>query len=744
VRRRRPILVTAAVAFVVCGVVGRDIADRLSSAGFDDPSSEASRADRVLRDQFRTGTPNLVIAVTAQEGDVDDPDNIAAGNALTERLRDVPHVDEVLSYWSLGSPPQLRSDDGATALVAARITGDADQSLDRFPSVEEAMRRQAPEGVELGFGGSAAVLHEIVGTIEEDLVRAELIALPITLILLLLVFGSGVAALLPVGIGGLAVVVTLFLLRLLTIGIDVSVFALNLTTAMGLGLAIDYSLFVVSRYREEVRAGSDRDLAVVRTVATAGRTVAFSALTVAGSLAALLVFPLAFLRSFAYAGVAVAAMAGVCAVVVLPALLAVLGERVDKLPIGKRTRVTDSQGFWRRVAATVMRRPWPFALGTVGLLVLLGIPFLHLKLGYPDDRVLPASASTRQVNDLIREQFGSDEAGALPVVMPDLEAAGATPEARSDAVGDYAARLSRLDGVGRVDSDVGIYLAGEQVPVPDGMAERFDDPAGRGTWLSVVPTIEPLSPEGEELVERIRGVPAPAESLVTGPSAQMADSNAAMFGQLPLALGIVVVVTFVLLFGSFGSVLVPVKALVINVLSLTATFGAMVWIFQDGHLSGLLDFTPVGTLTATMPILMFCVAFGLSMDYEVFLLSRIKEEHDSGLSNERSVARGLERTSRIITAAALLMAGIFMALATSRVSFIKLFGVGLTLAVLVDAFVIRGTLVPAFMRLAGNANWWAPSFLRRLYERFGFRESVDLDELDDVDDVRPDPSTVSS
>jgi RND superfamily putative drug exporter len=505
----------------------------------------------------------------------------------------------------------------------------------------------------------------------------------------------------------------------------VSVFALNLTTAMGLGLAIDYSLFVVSRYREELAAGFDTEPAIRRTVQTAGRTVAFSATTVAASLCALLVFPVAFLRSFAYAGVAVAALAGLFAVVVLPAMLARLGSRIESLSLRRRPPKPIGEGVWHRVATFVMRRPVPIVTVVIVALLFLGSPFRHVNLARPDDRVLYSSAPARQVSDVLRRDFSSQEAGALAVVAPDTSAAGSGPAA-TRAIGAYAQKLSLVKGVARVDAVTGVYLHGTPVPVDKSLTERFVSKSG--TWMSVVPSVEPNSKAGESVVRSVRDVAAPFPVLVGGQSAELVDSNRSLIDSLPLALGILATITFVLLFLMFGSVVVPMKALVLNLLSLTATFGAMVWIFQQGHLSGLLNFTATGNLDATTPILMFCIAFGLSMDYEVFLLSRIKEEHDAGNDNEAAVARGLERTGRIVTAAAVLISVVFIAFATSRVSFIKLFGLGLALAVLMDAFIIRGTLVPAFMRLAGDANWWAPRWLRRVYDRFGLAESVDLDE----------------
>jgi RND superfamily putative drug exporter len=494
---------------------------------------------------------------------------------------------------------------------------------------------------------------------------------------------------------------------------------------MGLGLAIDYSLFVVSHYREELGKGRDTEAAVVRAVETAGRTVVFSALTVAASLAALLVFPLAFLRSFAYAGIAVVAVAAMASVLVLPAILLALGDRIDKLSIRRRRGKAGAgagRSFWHDQALRVMRRPWAYAVSVTGLLVLLGIPFFHIEFGLPDDRVLPADLSSRRVQDDLRANFSSQEAGAAAVVALGVDAAAQAP-----AIDAYAKALSALDGVSRVDAVTGYYVDGAQVLPANDLSARFAK-AGVGTFLNVVPSIEPVSAEGERLVKEIRGLDAPFAVQVAGTSAQLVDAKASIFARVPLAAGIIGLVTFTVLFLMFGSVLVPIKAVVLNLLSLSATFGAMVWVFQEGHFSGVLGFTPTGTIDTTTPILMFCIAFGLSMDYEVFLLSRIKEEHDRTGDNEHAVAVGLERTGRIVTAAAALLAIVFLAMGTSGVSFIKLFGVGLTMAVLMDATLIRATLVPAFMRLAGEANWWAPAPLRRIYDRWGFSESEPEDE----------------
>ena len=718
VRHRKVLLVVSGLAVVVSAMYGSTVADRLTAGGFEDPEAESSRAADMLEEQFGVEDPNLVLLVTADAGTVDDDSVSEAGTALTDELASEPDMRNVVSYWSLGNLESLRSSDGSQALVLGTIEGDDDEVEARVVEIAAEFGRDR-QGIDVGVGGFAEVFREVGEQIEEDATKAELIAFPITLLLLVLVFGSVVAAGLPLAVGVIAVIGTLAVLQGLTAFTDVSIYSLNLTTAMGLGLAIDYSLFIVSRFREEMRRGLAPHDAVVRSVETAGKTVVFSAVTVAVSLSALLVFPLVFLRSFAYAGVAVALVAAVGSVVTLPALLAVLGTKVDALVLWRHSPKAVGEGFWHRLAMFVMRRPIPVATIVIAVLLFLGAPFLHVAFGLPDDRVLPADAASRQVNDQLRENFDTSESLTLSVV------ASETASASDETVDAYAAALSSIDGVARVDARTGSYAAGAQVSPPSPLSLRFV--GENATWLSVVPAsdVEANSLEGESLARAVRDEPAPFDVVVGGNSAELVDVKESLFSRMPLAAALIAVATFALLFLMFGGLLVPLKALVINLLSLTATFGAMVWIFQDGHLSGPLDFTATGTLDTTTPILMFCIAWGLSMDYEVFLLSRIKEEYDRTGDNTTAVAMGLERTGRIVTAAALLISIVMLAFATSSVTFIKLFGLGLALAVLMDAFVIRGTLVPALMRLAGRANWWAPTPLRRVYERFGPSEVSD-------------------
>ena len=701
---------------IVASVFGTGAFGVLKTEGFDDPSSESVKAGELLEENFGGGEPNVVLVLRTEGQNVDNADLVLQGRVLTDRLASVQGVDQVLSYWSSGNAPSLRGANGDTALILAQLDGN-EEFVDQQLTLIREQFTGTQGSFELLLGGSDAVFADIGSSIETDLLRAELIAIPLTLILLLFVFRSLVAALLPLFVGVIAIFGTLLSLFVIGSITDVSIYAINLTTALGLGLSIDYSLFVVSRFREELQSGRSIEESVVRSIETAGKTILISALTVAASLSALLVFPLYFLRSFAYAGIAVVLLALAGSILSLPALLATLGYRVNALRIGtRRIERAESDGAWHRIATLVMRRPIPIATAGIIVLVLLGIPFLHANFGIPDDRVLPTSAQSRQASEILRAEFSGNSAEGFGVV---LTGSGAE---RLDEISEIATEISSLNGVDRVESASGTFAGGMFQTANESDSRFLPKNENLITWMSVIPDFPIASPQGEKLVEEIRNLNLPVDAAVTGQAAGLVDSKAAIRQSLPWALTIIVVATFILLFLMAGSLLVPLKALVLNFLSLTATFGAMVWIFQDGNLSDFLGFTATGTIDISMPILMFCIAFGLSMDYEVFLLSRIKEEYDRVGDNESSVALGLERTGRIITAAALLLSITFFAFGTSEVSFIKMFGIGLGLSVLMDATIVRAFLVPAFMKLAGNANWWAPRPLRRFHDRFGLRE----------------------
>jgi len=714
IRRRIVVLAVAAAFLALAAVVGRGVAESLTSGGFTDPNADSTRAAELLNREFTGGTWNLVLLVTAEAG-IDDPSVVEAGGALTQELAREEGVSNVVSYWSLRAP-LLASTDGAQALVLGRLQGDVDEAGERAAQLAAAYTRSG-EVLDVAVGGTAETFRQVAETVESDLRRGELISFPAVFVLLLLIFGSVVAALLPLSVGAFSVIGAFAILQLLAGVTDVAIYALNLAIGLGLGLAVDYSLFIVSRFREELAGDLSVAEVIVRTMQTAGKTVAFSGGTVAISLAALLMFPQVFIRSFAYAGIAVTVIAVTSAVVILPALLAVLGRRVDSLRILRRAAAVEGEGRWHRIATAVMRRPIPVATASVAVLLLLGAPFLGVEFGTIDDRVLPADNPAHLVAQDLRDNFAGDISSATSIVAPSV----GTPSARRPEIEAYATALSSVAGVARVDALTGSYREGTRIAGPNLTSLRFA--SGDDTWLAAVPAVEPISPEAKTMVAGLRAVDAPFDGVVVGgPSAEFLDSQASLFRRIPMAIGAIAVVTFVLLFLMFGSLVVPTKALVLNTLSLTAMFGAMVWIFQEGHLSGLLNFTATGTIDMNMPVLMFCLAFGLSMDYEVFLLSRIKEEYDRTGDNTAAVAAGLEKIGRLVTAAAVLLAVVFIAFATSGVTLIKLFGVGLTIAVIIDATVVRAALVPAFMRLAGDANWWLPGPFRRFYERYGISE----------------------
>ncbi|MFF4353099.1 MMPL family transporter [Streptomyces sp. NPDC001530] len=720
--RPRLILILALLFAAAAVVLGGGVADRLQGGGTTDPAAESSQASDLLERDFAAGRPNVALLLKA-DGGVDSAPAAAEGRRLAERLATEHHVQGVSSYWQDKSPA-LRSTDGRYALIVARITGTETEADDTLKAIAPHYRgSHGPLDVKIG--GATQIRTEVQDTSREDLGRAEVIALPLTLLILVLVFRSAVAALLPVIIGLIAIVGTNASLRVITGFTDVSVFALNLTTALGLGLAVDYGLFIVRRYREELHGGLPPKAAIGTTLATAGRTVAFSALTVAVSLSAMLIFPMYYLRSFAYAGISVVLVAAAAALLVLPALLLVLGRRIDALDLARLFRRgsgpahADASGRrWRRIGEAVVKRPVIFLVTAVAALVALGLPFLGATFGNIDDRQLPKEAEAHQVHQVIRDEFTSRPTGVLDVVADGVDGTRRTAE-----IGPYAARLSGLPGVVRVDSAAGVYQKGHLTQPAGPAQQRYTAEGGKATYLSVVPSLEDVSPESQHLVRQIRDVAAPFPVLVGGGAAELVDTQDTLTDRLPYALVAMVGVTMVLLFLMTGSVVMPLKAVVLNTLSLSATFGALVWVFQDGHLSGLLgDFTVTGFLPATLPVLMFCVAFGLSMDYEVFVLSRIKEEYDRTGDTVRAVVFGLQRSGGVVTAAAAVLSIVLVAIGTSKITNMKMLGLGLALAVLMDAIVVRGVLVPAMMRLLGRANWWAPRPLRRLHTRFGISE----------------------
>jgi RND superfamily putative drug exporter len=597
----------------------------------------------------------------------------------------------VTSYWATQSAG-LRSRDGTDALILAKVIGD-EQTADKNAKalLADYADLDGPDAT-VRIGGSRGT--DVAGQVGKDLAVAEGIAVPITVVLMIIVFGSLVASLLPLAIATLAIFATFAELALLTHVTSVSVFAINLATGLGLGLGMDYALLMVSRFREELAKGIEVGDAVARTMATAGRTIAFSAVAVAAALSAMLVFPVYFLKSFAYAGVGVTIFSAASALLVLPALLAVLGQRVNSGRI-RAVRSVEAP-FWGRLAAGVMRRPVLAALPVVAVLLFLATPLLSVTFGTPDERVLPTSAVSHQVGDALRNDFA---------ITPDVIDVLITPALPQAELQNYTQRLSHLSGVQRAEVSVG---SGQPV------SQR----------VSLSTDLDAASSTAQDLVRQVRAVAAPAGTkvLVGGATATLIDAKQAISSHLLLAGALIVMTTFILLFLFTGSILQPIRALLGNMLTLGATLGAMVWIFQQGHFSDVLGFTPRPTDTA-MPVLLFCIAFGLSMDYELFVISRIKELHDAGVPNADAVTGGLARTGRIVSTLAALLAVGFFAFGSSRVSFIQLFGLGTGLAILIDATLVRGILVPAFMRAFGERSWYAPTLLRRIHDRIGISEN---------------------
>ncbi|MGH3734418.1 MAG: MMPL family transporter [Micromonosporaceae bacterium] len=712
VHRLRWTVLMGAVAFVAFAAVwGTGVFDELTGGGFEQPGSESVRATERIADEIGDQQVDLIALYSSDRLTVTDTEFRDAVTAAADRALDRPGVSKVSGYYDTGNPALVSNDQHATYLA---VQLDKDLDPDTIRDVRDAL---AADGLTTDVGGPQAIFLDVNSRVSDDIARAEMISMPILLILLLLVFGSLVAASTPLLVGTIAVLGGFTVVRMLTTVTDVSVFSINIITILGLGLAIDYALFVVSRFREELDAGREVPEAIARTMATAGRTVAVSGVTVALALAGLLIFPQVFLRSMGLGGVAAVAVAMLASLTVLPALLAVLGHRIDavRLPWARRSArrtvptVTSAvaaaaeSGGWARFARAVMRRPVGVALGTVAVLAFLTVPFLGVKFGGVDERVLPEGTQSRVVSERLKADFPNGQADPIVVLVSGGDAAG------------FTEKIKDIPGVR------------DAVPT----ANR-----GESTVITVSYRGAATSTQARDVVADIRALdrPAGADVLVGGQTAQLVDLLAGLGERLPWMALIVAGVTFLLLFAAFGSILLPLKAILMNLLSIGASFGAVVWIFQEGNLADLLAFTPTGFLEATQPILMLAILFGLSMDYEVFLLSRVREQWDLLGDNIAAVASGVQRTGRIITAAALLLIVVVGAFATSGITFIKMIGLGMAVAILVDATLVRMLLVPATMRLLGRYNWWLPRFLRPVYARYAIRES---DTPDPASDSRP-------
>jgi RND superfamily putative drug exporter len=693
----RPVLGFAVLGAVVAGIFGFSVAGRLSPYGVDDPATQSVQ----VRHRFAALTKHQidpgVIAVVRTRG-VRSPAGTATVRGVARKLARGPDIARVVTYLQTHDPRMVSRDGRDTYLLGyfkaysdKRIADDAQQIERSFASQHYVL-----------LDGTAIANAEVNSHVTRDLTRAELFVFPLVFLLSFVFFRSLVAALLPPLIGGLAIIGSFMVLRFLSGAVDLSVFALNLVTGAGLGLAIDYCLLIVSRWREEAAANGFGKLALARTLQTAGRTVIFSAVTVTAAIAALLLFPQRFLYSMGYGGVIVVPLAAMLAVVVLPAVLVVLGPRVNALAPKRLQRAAardarpDEQGPWYRLSRWVMRRPAQIAVVSAAALIALGIPFTGIRFTFVDEFVLPGSAGAHRAGDLIRREFPRGQTNPLDVL--------AGVPAGSPRAATFAAQMRRLPGVASVGR-----------PAPAGRSHSL---------IELAPTAAPLSAADQRLVHRVRSLREPFHFGVAGQTAAFVDLKHSLGTHLPLVLGVIVAATLMALFLMTGSVVLPIKAVVMNVLTLSAAFGLLVLIFQDGRLQGLLGYRSQGALEITDPVLVFAIAFGLATDYGVFLLSRIKEAHDQGLSNAEAVATGLERTGRIVTAAAILFAVAIGSFVTSSMVFIKELGLGIAFAVLIDASLVRALLVPSLMALLGRLNWWAPGPLRRVYERIGLHEAA--------------------
>ncbi|MFL1375913.1 MMPL family transporter, partial [Nocardiopsis protaetiae] len=691
--RHRWWVVTAAIAVAVFGGVwGTGALSALTGgAGFDDPASESVRADRILAGELGRNAVDVVVLYESDDLTVDDP---GFGDAVARTLEAVPRegIESLDSYASTGSEDYVSQDRHATYAAVQFDTSDDQERVALLDSLADDFE---VAGLDVRFGGVTAMTQQVNALTGSDIARAEMLSLPVLVIVMVLIFRSPVAASLPLAVGAVTALGSFVVLRVLTYSVDIAGSVINVITILGLGLAIDYALFMVSRFREELAAGLGVEEAVRRTTATAGRTVAFSGLALAICFVGLILFPARFLSSMGYAGVAVVAFAVLSSITLLPALLFLVGRNVDRWRIPwPRTRPAGDRGRWYRIAHAVMRRPVAVTLLVVGLLLGLGAPFLTANWARPGDWVLPADSDARVVDAALSERFPDDPDRLMTAVV-------VLPGPAADRRSELDAYADRLGGVEGIDT------------------AEVTGTAGNEARITLTYTVEPMSPEARTMVEDLRAQAAPrdAEALVTGMPASRVDIVDMIGERAPWMLLFVAVVSYAVLFMAFGSVLLPLKSIVMNLLSLSAAFGAITLIFQYGFLSGPLGFDAVGVVDANFPVLIVAIAFGLAMDYEVFLLSRIREQWERGAGVEESIAVGLQRTGGIITGVALLMIIVVSGFITSSIVFMQMIGVGLVIAIAVDATLVRGLLVPATMRILGARAWWSPAPLARWWNR---------------------------
>jgi RND superfamily putative drug exporter len=685
VRRRRAVLALFIVLLIAGGVSSGLLIPRLSTGGYTDPTSESAKAASYLTSTFHAKDPALAIVVDSKNS-VTDPTTVADVALLERAISAQTGVTKVVSYWSTGGAPAFKSTDGKAGYIFVYTAENDPGNSTNLAKIVQKKYDGTYRSLRVYVGGYSTVSYAISTKISKDLALAESISIPLTFVLLLFIFGALFASAMPLVVGLSAILGTFLILYLISLVTGVSIFALNLTTGLGLGLGIDYSLLIVNRFREELHSGKSVEEAIARTVATAGRTVFFSGLTVLVTIASLMFFPLMFLKSFGYAGVGVVFTAVFGALIPLPAILAMMGTRIDKFVVRKGAITPKEDGRWAQSARFVMKRPVAVATLSLFILALLATPIKNIVFSEVDSRALPASNRAAIASAVSIQRFSGQTASPIEIVIP----GGA---AHPNEIAIYSAALAKLEKI---------------VAVSPPTIVRNE------VRISATFSVGARTSSAEKLINAVRSLPAPFKTYVGGTAAEYTDTQAGIARTLPWALGWIALMVLLLLFAFTGSLILPIKAVVLNVLSLGATLGALSWIFIGGHFKWLVgSFTNTGTLDTSVVILICVVVFGLSMDYEVFLLSRIKEEHDSGRSNIDSVAIGLQRSARIITAAALLLAVVFAAFLTSGVTNIKTLGFGVAFAILLDATLIRALLVPALMRLFGDRNWWAPAAMKR-------------------------------
>ena len=686
-KRRKSAVILFIVGILVAGGFGSLAFSRLDSGGYSDPNSDSYKVYEYLTEELKLSDPAVVIIVDSGSTDVTDPVVAQKGIALEKKIAQEEGVTKTLSYWTSGGEATLKSADGKAAYILVYGEGEAfTPESQKLGKVMQEKYDGSYEGLTLYAGGVGVVGHAITKEISDDLKIAELISIPLTFILLVLVFGALAASAMPLIVGVAAILGAFFILYLFTLFTTVSIYALNLTTGMGLGLGIDYALLMVNRFREELHRGKNIEDSIVTTMATAGKTVFYSGMTVLVTLLSLTFFPLPFLQSFGYAGVSVVALAVIGALFGLPPILAILGDRIDKGVVRKSAITPKEDGRWAKTARLVMKRPVSAVVLSMVILGIMAAPITNIKFSQGDSRMLPADNKAAFATALQAERFPGQTGTPIEIIV----IGGAD---KLDEINAYTQKLGQTAGI------VGV--------VPPAVI-------GKDVRVVAYQAMLPRTPESQELIQNVRIIAAPAGTLVGGVAADYTDSQNGISRTLPWALGWIVLSVLVLIFIFTGSIILPIKAVILNFLSLGATMGALTWIFVDGNMQWLVgSFTVTGTLDTSIVILIAVVVFGLSMDYELFLLSRIREEHLAGKSNVESVAVGLQRSARIITAAAVLLAVVFGAFVTSGVTSIKTMGFGVALAVLLDATIVRGLLVPALMRLFGENNWWAPKWMQR-------------------------------